>query len=266
LYPVDSNAGQIGERLAAGAMEGSAISPDRRTIIYTVPDSATKGSIRVIAADGTGDRELFGTPIAGCARYLLPAWNPVRPDELALACLAEPAVFSMRIVRLDGTVVRVLDTRGGWITDPSFSPDGRTIVFNFASDPAQQGGSVVTIPADGSAGPVALSGPDADSQPMWSPDGTKIVFRRQAAAGDHDIFVMAADGSDQHALVAESGLDQSPTWSPDGRTIAFESNRDQIDPEDFRILLMDASGGNVRPLSPRDDAPAAPSFLAWARR
>ena len=165
------------------------------------------------------------------------------------------------------TVIRTLDTRGGWITDASFSPDGRAIAFNYASDPAQPGGSVATIPQDGSGQPVALTGPTTDSQPMWSPDGREIVFRRGVGSDDrHEIFVMSADGSNQRPLTPGTSDNESPTWSPDGKSIAFLSNRGETNTATLRILVMDADGDNVRRINPQDDAPAAKSFLGWARR
>jgi hypothetical protein len=38
--------------------------------------------------------------------------------------------------------------------------------------------------------------PETESNPAWSPDGTRIVFERNNA-GNHEIIVMNADGSGQ---------------------------------------------------------------------
>jgi Tol biopolymer transport system component len=65
------------------------------------------------------------------------------------------------------------------------------------------------------------------SQPVWSPDGSKIAFVLTWAGGvDLDIFVMNADGSGLFQLTNHPGVDTDPTWSPDGTKIAFTSNRD----------------------------------------
>lgn len=64
-----------------------------------------------------------------------------------------------------------------------------------------------------------------ESEPAWSPDGTKIAFASLHLTGNggySEIFVMNPDGSDQRRLT-ESKYDRSPTWSPDGTKIAFWS-------------------------------------------
>ncbi len=62
---------------------------------------------------------------------------------------------------------------------------------------------------------------DIESEPVWSPDGTKIAFARWNINSRFvEIFVMNADGSDQRRLT-QSREDHSPSWSPDGTKIAF---------------------------------------------
>ncbi len=82
-----------------------------------------------------------------------------------------------------------------------------------------------TMNADGTAQVNLTNGRADESDPAWSPDGTKIAFVR-----NRSIWVMNADGSDptplvpvpprQSAYVYDRGL-QSPTWSPDGSKLAF---------------------------------------------
>jgi len=71
-----------------------------------------------------------------------------------------------------------------------------------------------------------------DSQPAWSPDGTRIAFVSNRSADpdsnyNTDIWVVAADatGPDQKPLQVSTdpGADASPAWSPDGRLIAYSS-------------------------------------------
>ena len=57
-----------------------------------------------------------------------------------------------------------------------------------------------------------------DSDPCWSPDGTKIAF-----SSDGVIYVMNADGTGLRQLTTppSSYYDYSPSWSPDGTRILF---------------------------------------------
>lgn len=67
----------------------------------------------------------------------------------------------------------------------------------------------------------------SDSQPRWSPDGSRIVFTRimdmSKSQTSDEIFVMNADGTDQQRLTNNNVPDREPCWSPDGKQIAFRS-------------------------------------------
>ena len=53
-----------------------------------------------------------------------------------------------------------------------------------------------------------------------------------------------ADGSDRRQLTENGNQDFFPSWSPDGETIVFSSDRTGA----VELYLMDADGGNQRPL------------------
>ena len=59
-----------------------------------------------------------------------------------------------------------------------------------------------------------------DGYPVWSPDGTKIVFE-STRSGDVDIYLMNADGTGQIQLTNDPAVDNQATWSPDGTKIVF---------------------------------------------
>src|ERR671934_2413102 len=69
------------------------------------------------------------------------------------------------------------------------------------------------------------AGPEFD--PMWSPDGQRIVYRDSSRGPNQDdeIYVMNADGSGQTNLTNNPANDWGPVWSPDGAMIAFNSSR-----------------------------------------
>ncbi len=71
-----------------------------------------------------------------------------------------------------------------------------------------------------------------DSQPAWSPDGTRIAFtsnRTEEPDSNYnsDIWVVRAEAGQLPVQVTRnSGLDASPAWSPDGRLIAHTTTND----------------------------------------
>jgi Tol biopolymer transport system component len=81
-----------------------------------------------------------------------------------------------------------------------------------------------------------------DTQPDWSPDGTKIAFMSGVHKGSNlEIYTMNADGTKQTRLTNDPHGDAVPAWSPDGTKIAFVSDRGN-DFEIEEIYVMNADG------------------------
>jgi TolB protein len=97
-----------------------------------------------------------------------------------------------------------------------------------------------------------------EHQPVWSPDGERILCTSQRT-GNTEIFVMNADGSNPVNLTNRPDWDSDPAWSPDGNLIAFSSRRTGVE----RVHVMHADGSNVRDLLGRDMVSwVAPSWSA----
>jgi Tol biopolymer transport system component len=109
---------------------------------------------------------------------------------------------------------------------------------------------IVAIRPDGSEMRQLTRNGVMDTDPDWSPDGTRIVYVSAqdsfpgAPGRRPDIFVMNEDGSGQRRLLQVPRAAWRPRWSPDGTRIAFES----YDPASlgFRVHIMNSDGSNVR--------------------
>jgi Tol biopolymer transport system component len=100
---------------------------------------------------------------------------------------------------------------------------------------------IYTMNPDGSGQTRLTFNAALDSDPAWSPDGTRLLFV-STRDGNEEIYVMNADGSSQTRLTANIALDRQPVWSPDGAQIAFASNRSAEG--NFNIFVMNADGSN----------------------
>ena len=89
-----------------------------------------------------------------------------------------------------------------------------------------------------------------DGVPSYSPDGKKIVFRRQVSASNTEIFVMNADGTGQKNLTNKPADDDNPSFSPGGKKILFDSYRNS----NQDIYVMNADGGGQKRLTTDPDS------------
>lgn len=109
--------------------------------------------------------------------------------------------------------------------------------------------------------------PFSEYNPLWSPDGKYILFRRNLGpternphAQQFDIFIMDADGSNERRLTFHPLNDVSPCWSPDGKQIAFSGIRDGMP----NIQIMDLETGNIRQLTKSKEGELFSSMPTWS--
>ena len=135
---------------------------------------------------------------------------------------------------------RLLDMRA-W--DPTWSPDGRQILF--ASDHAE-GIQLWVVEVDGSNLRRVTDLPAQRGRSDWSPDGRSIVTD-SGGPWRHEIYLMNADGSDAHRISPPGGNSQGPTFSPDGQWVAFTAYFDHPnDPNGCEIYIMRIDGTDRR--------------------
>jgi Tol biopolymer transport system component len=68
--------------------------------------------------------------------------------------------------------------------------------------------------------------PGADRWPIWSPDGTRVVFSSNRR-GQFNLYIKSYAGAAIEELLLETDREQIPTdWSPDGRYLLFATRGD----------------------------------------
>lgn len=91
----------------------------------------------------------------------------------------------------------------------------------------------------------------SNTDPAWSPDGSRIAFVRGFVEEDAGIYVMDPNGTDLRRITDEGslvdGADLGPVWSPDGSRIAFarEGREAGADIGSTEIYVVDADGTNL---------------------
>jgi len=182
------------------------------------------------------DRGLFSTTPDGTLPTLIesnawsPAWSPdggriafVRPDA---GPYEDTDLYTMRA---DGSGAQRLLDLPGWVMSPSWSPDGSTIVFSYAAREARDepgpgqlpytysGANIYSVSATGGE-PVQLTESGTDKDPVWSPDGSTIVFQSDRLSvfptSTPDLYLMDADGSNERRLTTTIHcLQCGPDWA-----------------------------------------------------
>ena len=138
------------------------------------------------------------------------------------------------------------------VTSPSWSPDGRQLVFT-----GYDGGwsDLFIVNRDGSGLRRLTSDRYADLHPAWSPDGKTIAFTTDRGPGTD--FTTLRFGNMRVALYhlnsgsiellnhMDRGKNINPVWAPDGKSLAFVSDRTGIS----NIFMYDLTDGNIYQLS-----------------
>jgi Tol biopolymer transport system component/uncharacterized protein YraI len=241
-----------------------AISPDGRTVAFT-RDGGENG-LYLIDIDGRNERKIY----SGNDLLRGPSWSPdgaaivfsrgagyyecrdlgfgiCIPDNPFLKSfpLARVREYGLSRIDVDGQNFRDLPALSS-AQSPDWHRDG--IVYTAVN------GLEITTGSTDDPSRVLLSGAYYQN-PVWQPGGDRIAF--QSREGSHwEIFVVNASGGGPAALtrpvttlVDELPSNAAPAWSPDGAWIAYLSNRtDRNAAGPWRLWVMDANGGNQRPL------------------
>ena len=185
-------------------------------------NAAGTRSAFVMNADG-GERRLIHESKDGL--LFGTAWSPLG-DRIAFslgAFFAQAASSPARLamIRPNGTDLQMLTSGTGNDGFPSWSPDGKRLVFRSVTG-KREGISIVDIESRAIT-PLA-TGSENDNFPAWSPRGDLISFTSKRD-GDYEIYVIRTDGSGLRRLTNARGNDAHSTWSPDGEWIAFSTSR-----------------------------------------
>ena len=245
------------ELLLTGSFPAYAPAGDQ--LVVTRP----RDRLEIMGADGANPRTLFE---AKGKVIVFPSWSPDgKYIAFGLGAFFDrpPKPGQVAMIRSDGSDLRMLtqgETSSGF---PSFSPDGKRLVYRVLGH-GEQGLRILSL----EDGKVTTLTTEYDTFPAWSPKGDRIAFTSFRDA-DYEMYTIRPDGSEVRKLTNSRGNDGHAIWSPDGRWIVFSSSRKgwkdeallyDAGPQPYgELFAMHEDGADVRQLTDNqwEDATAA---------
>lgn len=214
-------------------------SPDGKHLAVTrypaseqITTESIRGEIWIVDTEGK-DTPRKISPNDGTA-YSQPSWSP---DGNRVAFIGRRP-SSIGIASFDGTEFTLLDPEPYDIWSVYWSPvDENLIVATREQDSKFE---LVLIEVDTeSVIPIEL--PLEGRNPVWSPDGNKILFWLGNLTLGFDVATIEVNSKRMINLTEKyESWDLGLDWSPDGSQVVFVSNRDGVDD----IWVMDENGSN----------------------
>jgi TolB protein len=177
--------------------------------------------IYIIKSDGTQLKRVTNDATYGWS----PSWSP---DGKRIVYASDGSASQILIMHRDGSHIRALGSATGEY--PRFSPNGKKIAYGGAD------GLIHVMSADGSHDHALTTGPATSDYPDWSPDGKKIGYTSNAS-GQSEVWIMRSDGTHAHQ-VTTTGAEFSPVFSPDGTKILYRNGHD---PGSLFVSRLDGS-------------------------
>ena len=152
-------------------------------------------------------------------------------------------------------------TRKSPSDSPSWSPDGKTLIF---SRRMQDRVGIYTIPAAGGEEKLLVSTASGGFA-EYSPDGRYIYFNSNVS-GPMEVWRVGPDGSQPEQLTHDGAGNWCPHVSPDGRSLAFITTAQQDSfaavPVALRVLTL--ADGQIRTLAKFLGGPTSIPSPCWS--
>jgi dipeptidyl aminopeptidase/acylaminoacyl peptidase len=240
-----------------------AISPDGGHVAWSVQ------GIGVTTATTDG-RDVHLLPGDGDDHWL--AWSP---NSTMLATVSDGGKDQRQIfvTHVGGSPVRVTSVHG-YLAEPQWSPDGKSIAFLFIENAQRAAGPLVAMSR--AVGPIEEH---IDEQRVaivevatksvrivtpadmyvyhfdWSPDGKHLAAMAAPGSGDNNywiakLHVVDVDAAAMHPIYTPQLHLAEPRWSPDSQSIAFiEGLMSDEGSTGGDLFVIPAAGGTARDLT-----------------
>lgn len=237
------------------------LSPDGTRIAFVAYDSDRNQQIFVINLDGSGKKKLTDDIYKKWGI----AWGI---DKIAYVSFGKDGLEKISVMNPDGTDnIRLIsdNTRQGnppereyppWAA-PSWSPDGKTLLYTSLDEMANS--KMYVVNADGTGKRQVFTN-DTFKQwsPSWSPDGKNIVYVSYNNLFREELFIIDAAGTAKRQLTSDELKKNNPVWGPEG-TITYISYENKTSHSE-KIFAINKDGTNRRLFVDSDYSQRSPIF------
>jgi TolB protein len=228
-------------------------SPDGKHLVFT---HDTSNGTRLFRTDAQGRNPTLLFKDAAGWRDRTASYSPDGRRIVFARCGPGDGSCGISVMNADGSRPRVLVPADTGLEfgsfDPTFTPDGESVVFQGARRNTQS--ALFQIPVAGGAErqltPTGLEASEAN----FSPDGRTMLFSSYCCTVHAQIYAMAAGGGHVRRLTNAAFRfdDFGPAWAPDGRSVIFASTRGHRDLCCGQIYTMHPDGSGIRVLVPEN--------------
>jgi Tol biopolymer transport system component len=210
-------------------------SPDGRRIVFVRHD---RNAIELWQLDLQSKRETQLT--TGGAVNLQPRFSP-DGSQLAYISTTGSGHFNLFVAKLDAdklaparaalparesAIARYYYSTHDHTINPSWTPDGKRLVFVANHEIAYGSGSICSVVPESGAEPHCFINEETSwrAQPEVAPDGRRVLYSSYQGRQWHQLWMTTLDGDATLPLTfGEFDVTQA-RWSPDGRRVAYVSN------------------------------------------
>lgn len=272
------------------------LSPDGTRVAYTVSTVDQKAnrrdtSIWLVPTDGKSEPRRLSSEGSNASR---PRWSSDGKTLAFVSKRAPETQAQLFLLSMDGGEAVALTKLKNGVSAFEWAPDGTRLVCVSRSGPSDKitgepksdvrhyrhidykfndtgwfddkRGHLWVVTVKGGEAKQITEGDDwNDSDPQWSPDGTRIAFVSNRTGkeydGDHnsDVWVVSAAGGALTKISDHPFEDDEPRWSPDGSKILFAG---QMQRRELPKLYVAPSSGGPAKLAV-NDLDLIPGELKW---